>query len=192
RRGGRRVVIATGPHARMVRRYRGKDIWHWLRRLGDLERTIDEVPDPDAARRAVSYGLSGRNGGEDIDLGRLSSLGITVTGRLEAWDGTAARFSDNLEVDLVDSEARMRQLLDRVDAYLETRPDEDQSGPGREAIAPLALPTSSSSLDVVSERIATVIWATGYRRTYPWLHLPVLDSTGEIEHRYRVTAVPGL
>src|SRR5262249_11266878 len=110
----------------------------------------------------------------------------------EGWDGTAARFSDNLEVDLVDSEVRMRQLLDRVDAYLETRPDEDRSGPGREAIAPLALPTSSSSLDVVSERIATVIWATGYRRTYPWLHLPVLDSTGEIEHRYGVTAVPGL
>jgi putative flavoprotein involved in K+ transport len=192
RRAGRRVVIATGTHARMVRRYRGKDIWHWLDRLGDLKQTIDEVPDADAARRAVSFGLSGRNGGEEIGLDRLSALGVTVTGRLEAWDGTAAHFSDNLQVDVADSELRMHRLLDRIDAYLDTQSDEEPAGPGREAIAPVALPAPPSSLDLVSERITTVIWATGYRRTYPWLHLPVLDSAGEIQHRYGVSAVPGL
>jgi putative flavoprotein involved in K+ transport len=192
RRAGRRVVIATGTHARMVRRYRGKDIWHWLDRLGDLERTIDEVPDADAARRAVSFGLSGRNGGEEIGLDRLSALGVIVTGRLEGWDGTAARFSDNLEVDVADSELRMHRLLDRIDAHLDTQTDGEPAGPGREAIAPVALPAPPSSVDLVGERIATVIWATGYRRAYPWLHLPVLDGAGEIQHRYGVTAIPGL
>jgi putative flavoprotein involved in K+ transport len=192
RHAGQRVVIATGTHARMVRRYQGKDIWYWLDRLGDLEQTIDEVPDADAARRAVSLGLSGRNGGEEIGLNRLSALGVTIAGRLESWDGTAARFSDNLEVDVADSELRMHRLLDRVDAYLDTHSDAELAGPGREAIAPVALPAPPSSLDLVSERIATVIWATGYRRTYPWLHLPVVDRAGEIQHRYGVTAVPGL
>ena len=40
--------------------------------------------------------------------------------------------------------------------------------------------------------IGTVIWATGYRRAYPWLHVPVLDKTGEIRHRRGATAAPGL
>jgi len=100
RRSGRRVVIATGRHARMLRRYRGKDIWHWIERLGDLEQTIDEVPEPDAARHALSLGLSGRNGGEDLDLSRLNALGIAVTGRLEGWEGATARFADNLEIEM--------------------------------------------------------------------------------------------
>jgi putative flavoprotein involved in K+ transport len=192
RHAGRRVVIATGTHARMVRRYRGKDFWYWLDRLGDLEQTIDEVPDADAARRAVSFGLSGRNGGEDIDLGRLSALGVTVTGRLEGWDGTAALFSDNLNADVADSDLRMHRLLERVDAHLDMHSDGEPAGPGREAIAPVDLPVPPSFLDLVDERVATVIWATGYRRTYPWLHVPVLDGAGEIQHRYGVTAVPGL
>jgi len=41
-------------------------------------------------------------------------------------------------------------------------------------------------------RVSTVLWATGYRRTYPWLDEPVLDAHGELVHREGVTAVPGL
>jgi putative flavoprotein involved in K+ transport len=37
-----------------------------------------------------------------------------------------------------------------------------------------------------------VIWATGFRRSYPWLHLPVLDAAGELQTQGGVTAVPGL
>jgi putative flavoprotein involved in K+ transport len=192
RRSGRRVVIAAGRHARMVRRYRGKDIWHWIERLGDLEQTIDEMPDRDAARRALSFGLSGRNGGENLDLSRLAALGITVTGRLEGWHGATARFSDNLEIDIADSDLRMHRLLERIDDHIDMQPDGASCAPARESVPPTVLPAPPSSLDLGSERITTVIWATGYRRTYSWLHAPVLDGAGEIEHRYGVTAVPGL
>jgi putative flavoprotein involved in K+ transport len=40
--------------------------------------------------------------------------------------------------------------------------------------------------------IKTVIWATGYRPEYPWLHLPVLDAKGRVRHDGGVTTVPGL
>ena len=30
--------------------------------------------------------------------------------------------------------------------------------------------------------IRTVVWATGFTRHYPWLHLPVLDRDGSIRH----------
>ena len=44
RRSGREVVLAVGRHARGVRRYRGRDIFHWLQRLGDPEQSVDDVP----------------------------------------------------------------------------------------------------------------------------------------------------
>ena len=37
-----------------------------------------------------------------------------------------------------------------------------------------------------------MIWATGFRRAYPWLKVPVFDEQGEIRHRGGVTPVPGL
>jgi putative flavoprotein involved in K+ transport len=37
-----------------------------------------------------------------------------------------------------------------------------------------------------------VVWATGYRRGYPWLHVPVLDAAGEIRHVGGHTPAPGL
>ena len=30
--------------------------------------------------------------------------------------------------------------------------------------------------------IKTVLWATGYRPEYPWLHVPVLDAKGMVRH----------
>jgi putative flavoprotein involved in K+ transport len=48
------------------------------------------------------------------------------------------------------------------------------------------------TLDLDAERITSVVWATGYRRAYPWLHAPVLNRRGDIEHRGGVTSSPGL
>ena len=48
------------------------------------------------------------------------------------------------------------------------------------------------SLDLRAAGVSTIVWATGYRREYPWLHIPVFDAQGEIVHRRGVTPVPGL
>jgi putative flavoprotein involved in K+ transport len=44
-----------------------------------------------------------------------------------------------------------------------------------------------STLDVT-----TVIWATGFRPDYSWLHIPGVADGGRITHRRGVTEVPGL
>ena len=36
------------------------------------------------------------------------------------------------------------------------------------------------------------MWATGYRRAYPWLRVPVLDGDGELVQREGITPSPGL
>jgi putative flavoprotein involved in K+ transport len=45
---------------------------------------------------------------------------------------------------------------------------------------------------VHADRLGTVVWATGYRRPYPWLQVPVLDRQGEIVQRRGITPVDGL
>jgi putative flavoprotein involved in K+ transport len=41
--------------------------------------------------------------------------------------------------------------------------------------------------------VAVVVWATGYRSDFGWIHLPVFDDAGNpIHHRGVVAAAPGL
>ena len=68
---GRRVVLAVGSHTRVPRRYRGMDIFWWLERIGSLDRTIDELPDPAAARHEPSLQLVGRPDHRNLDLAAL-------------------------------------------------------------------------------------------------------------------------
>ncbi len=44
-----------------------------------------------------------------------------------------------------------------------------------------------STLDV-----GVVIWATGYRPDYSWIHIPAVTRDGQVAHRRGVTEVPGL
>jgi putative flavoprotein involved in K+ transport len=40
--------------------------------------------------------------------------------------------------------------------------------------------------------VDAVLWATGYRPDYSWIHVPVFDEAGRLRHRRGVTDVPGL
>jgi putative flavoprotein involved in K+ transport len=53
------------------------------------------------------------------------------------------------------------------------------------------LPPGLPALDL--RRFGAIIWATGYRRAYPWLRIPeALDTRGELIQRQGSTPVPGL
>jgi putative flavoprotein involved in K+ transport len=190
-RAGRPVVLAVGNHARLPRRYRGMDIFWWLDRLGTLDRTIDEVPDPVAARHEPSVQLVGRPDHRDVDLTTLQQLGVELRGRLVAVDGHRARFAGDLFRTVARADSRMRRVLREIDDHI------DATGLTAEVLAPdaPAATTVSPDLDALelgAAGITSVIWATGYRRSYPWLGLPVLDEQGEIRQRRGVTPVPGL
>ena len=183
RRAGREVVLAAGRHARMVRRHRGIDAWAWLARIGELDRTIDEVPDPAAARRAASLVLTGARGGEHLDLGVLRDAGVVLTGRLLGCTGARARFAHDLRETAHAADARMRPLLVRFDAHAGAR----SAWP-----APLLLDDGPAELDLRAAGVGTVLWATGFRRRYDWLPAGAAGPDGELVHRRGVTRVPGL
>jgi putative flavoprotein involved in K+ transport len=188
RRAGRDVVLAAGRHARMPRSYRGRDIFAWLHATGQLDDHVDHVRDLGAARRAASFPVSGARGGESLGLDRLAALGVAVTGRLEGFGGDHALLGDTLVHDVAEADRRLLRSLALFDAYISlARVD----APAADPPPPIAIGAGPRRLDLRG-RVSTVLWATGYRRAYPWLHEPVLDAHGELVHRQGVTAVPGL
>jgi putative flavoprotein involved in K+ transport len=190
RRAGRDVVLAVGRHARILRRYRGRDIWHWIDGLGDLERSIDDVDDPVAAKRSPSLTLTGANGGEQLDLAVLQALGVAIVGRVRGFDGRRALLATDLRASLDDADRRLRRLLARIDAHIDTLPGVWPYAADR--LAEISVAQPPDALDLERSCVSSVIWATGYRRRYPWLHVPSVDRRGEIVHRHGVTGVPGL
>jgi putative flavoprotein involved in K+ transport len=190
-RSGRDVVLAVGGHSRLPRRYRGMDIWWWMDRLGVLDETIDDAPDRAAARHEPSLQLVGRPTGENLDLATLQSLGVRLAGHLRHIDGHRVAFAEDLGATTAAAEARMRRMLAAIDRYV------DGNGLAAEVldperIDPVTPGPALDSLDLRAAGIATVVWATGFRRDYSWLHVPVLDASGEIAQRRGVTPAPGL
>ena len=182
---GREVVLAVGRHSRAPRRYRDRDIFAWLELLGDFDKSVEELADVEAAKRVPLFPLSGANGGEDLGLDRLAALGVTITGRLERFDGFRAVFADDLAENVAAADARLAKVLRRIDAHPAAH-GTDGAHP-----EPLALTDGPRSLDL--RGYGAVVWATGFRRSYPWLRVRgALDHEGEIVHSHGATRIPGL
>ncbi len=190
RASGRDVVLAVGSHARAPRRYRGRDLWDWLDAMGSFETTLEELSDPKAALAAPSLTVTGANGGVDIDLGLLQEEGVTIAGRLLGVDGTAVRFADDLDTSIAAAEERLRRLLASIDAHVERH---GGAATAADPIAPVEIRHAPTEIDLAKRGIGSVIWATGYRREYPWLHVPAaIAADGEIVQHHGVTPVNGL
>jgi putative flavoprotein involved in K+ transport len=191
RAAGRDVTISVGSHARVPRTYRGMDIYWWLDRLGLLDKTIDEMPDPVLARREPSLQLVGRQDRRSLDLASLQADGVHLVGRLTGVHGRRVHFSSDLPAIVAGAQRRMDQLLARIEDHIVA------NGLATEVLAPepsraIVATPGVRKLDLHASGISTVVWATGYRRSYPWLRVPVLNRDGEIEQRRGRTPAPGL
>jgi putative flavoprotein involved in K+ transport len=191
RRSGREVVLATGAHTRLPRRYRGMDVLWWLEAIGALDRSVDQVADVARARREPSLQLIGGPAGADLDLGTVSAAGVRVTGRLAGVDGTVVSFDGSLTGSVETAERHMRSLLARIDAYASAAGLDGEVG-SPDGPPPVVLPAPPERIDLAAAGIRTVLWATGHRRDHRWLHVPVLDGRGELRHRYGITELAGL
>jgi putative flavoprotein involved in K+ transport len=187
-RSGREVVLSAGEHTRMPRRYRGRDIFYWLDRSGSLARPLSDVSDPVRARQEPSLQLVGNGEGDNIGLAELHREGVTLAGHLRAFDHRRAIFAGDLPLSVARAERQLAALLTRVDRHIEAH-GLDHVLPPAEPLPPVPVEHAVRELDLEAAGIRSVLWATGYRRSYPWLSAPVLDANGEIRQvRGRTTA----
>ncbi len=192
-RSGRAVTLAVGEHVRLPRVYRGKDIMWWLDRTGVLDERYDEVDDLIRARNIPSPQLVGTPERRTVDLNALTDQGIRLVGRVAGIVDGKAQFSGSLRNKANLADLKMNRLLDNIDLWVvESGLDGEFDRPHR--FEPTRIEDAPPlSLDLGSGEIRTVVWATGFRPDYSWLHARVFDRKGQIRHDAGVvSAAPGL
>ncbi|MEM8972280.1 MAG: FAD-dependent oxidoreductase [Pseudomonadota bacterium] len=185
---GRQVILSTGSHVRLPRRYRGKDIEHWLHVTGVLDQPTGEIINLLRAMQLPSPQLMG--GSHDVDLNALQALGVSVVGRLAAIRDGIALFSGGLNHLAASADLKMHRLFDLADQWIAEN-GIDVPEPNRPANTTLpSNPTLSLRLD--SEDVQSVIWATGFAPDFSMLDIPAFDARGRLKHYGGVCDIPGL
>ncbi len=185
---GRQVILAVGNHLRLPRNYRGVDLYAWLEKLGLTSISYTDVDDIERVRRTPSLSLVAD---ETLDLNVLQDIGVEITGRLCAFRDGEAYFSGGLANMCAAADLKMNRLLSEIDRFVAKRalhpglPD-----PIRHL--PTAIPKNPRlKMNLQSEDIGAILWATGYKADFSWLDLPVFDRKGRLNHDGGVVA-PGL
>ena len=196
-RAGREVTIAVGEHVRMPRHYRGRDIVMWMSDVGILDETYDAIDDLVRGRNLPSPQLVGDRARPILDLNSLSDRGVRITGRLVGLRDGVAQFSGSLANVCALADLKMKRLLANIDHYIDKGIDRhfgnDAGVPVAERYPDTRVPAAPClRLDLGKAGIRTVIWATGFRPDYGWLHVPVFDRKGRLVHDGGVLDAPGL
>jgi putative flavoprotein involved in K+ transport len=192
-RSGREVTLAVGRHTRLPRRYRGADIMFWLDRTGALDQTLASVRNPEGSKRQRSLQLIGSDPARDLDLSAVARSGVRIAGRLMDVAGDRVCFEPDLTASIQRADEKLDRVLRGIDQYIDTHGWTDCAGMDERPapIDPTRFP-SIRRLNLASAGISTVIWATGYRRDYRWLQVPIFGADHEIVHTRGITAAPGV
>jgi putative flavoprotein involved in K+ transport len=187
---GRKVYLSVSSAGRFPRRYRGKDVVRWLEDLGFGDRTVDQLPTPKAKFGASPHG-TGKDGGHTINLHQFARDGVVLLGHVQSAQGDRIVLAPDLKESLAKADQTEADIVKAINDYIERN----------ELDFPLeVLPELSdgyeleeiTNLDLNSEGIDTVIWATGYKFDFNLVTLPVFDEDGYPLQKRGVTKYPGL
>ena len=193
---GRTVWMAVGRCGRAPRRYRGRDLFWWLRSLAVHGPAVGTpLPSPATLpaarlRLACNPHMTGHGLPHDTNLREMASRGLRLVGRLRDASGTRAHFAPDLGEALRFADTFYPdRFLPLFDTYAE-RIGEDLP-PG--AFGQFRYePPEVSELDLAAEGIAVVLWTSGYRSAFRWLELDVFDDQDLPATQGGVSSVPGL
>ena len=191
-RSGRPVTLSVGEHVRLPRTYRGRDVLWWMEASGVWDQRHDEIDDLTRARRLPSPQLVGTPERRTLDLNALSAMGVELVGRLAAVREGRALFSGGLRNQFALADLKMERLLETFDEWARSRTRDADVGPP-ERLEPTRVPASPRlGLDLRGGAIRSIVWATGFRPDYSWLHVPVVDEKGHLRHDGGTVDAPGM
>jgi putative flavoprotein involved in K+ transport len=189
-RAGRTVFLSVSRHRRVPRRFRGKDVYWWLDRMGRFAQTIDSFPGRQWPPSTVVTGVSG---GYDVNVRQMAADGIRVLGRVVGRSDDALAIARNANEIFDEADATFAGFMAAAREFAAANPDlgfaEDEATGSARLPARVA---EVESLDLRRENVAAIIWATGYDYDYGWLQVPVLDAQHRPLQQRGVTQVPGL
>jgi putative flavoprotein involved in K+ transport len=186
---GRNVHLSVGRCPWAPRRYRGRELIRWMIDIGAMDDTAAVLASPEA-RVAGNVTVSGARGGCDCHPLLLEAAGTHLHGRLTGFVDGCAVFADDLAVNLEKGLEFEHTLRHRCDEYA--------------LAAGLDLPVdppvkwhpqtrdTRPRLPLKEEGTTTVLWANGFRPSFGWIQLPVLDDMGWPIHTRGISQLPGL
>jgi putative flavoprotein involved in K+ transport len=185
---GREVFLACGRAGWGPRRLGGRDLFWWLREVGDLDDLASSLPSP-AARLRANLQASGHGGGHDLHYRTLLSMGVTLLGRFLGAEDHHARFANDLAESVAWGDQRRAQFMNRVRKLVTER-----------GLARVELPEPEPFRYEAPERLdlegfGAVVFTGGFRPDYKsWVHCPeAFDEFGfPIHHDGASTVVRGL
>jgi len=187
---GKKVFLSIGSGGRVPRRYRGKDINDWFARMGMFDTTVEELPSAKAKFHPHPQ-ISGKNGGESLNLQEFARDGVTLLGHVRDARDAKIIFAPDMKESLAKADQFEVEALKKVDEYIQRigldAPQETvrqlRDGYDQEDI---------TELDLRASGISTIIWATGYNFDFRMVKLPVFDRDGYPIQKRGVTACGGL
>ena len=190
RNAGHDVIISAGRHMALPRTYRGRDIMAWMDAAGILGEERNPSITSGRTLTHPSLQLVGSTPRRDISLASLARMDIHPVSRVLGAEGGNLLLSGDLDHQMAAASDRMQALLQRIDTYIS---DTGIAAPRRDAPRRSNfVPGNHQTLDLDRAGVRTIVWATGFRRDYSWLHLPVFDAHGEIRENGGVTGIDGL
>ena len=187
---GRTVYLCVGAAGRVVRRYRGKDIFEWLNRSGFFDRTPDTLPSP-KMRFAGAPQLSGARGGHSLNLHQFARDGVVLLGHVESVQGEQVSFAADLMENLARADKFEADLLKTIDGYIE----KTGISPPAETVPILRDGFDSKVIRELNLReagIRSIIWSTGFKCDFSWVKPAALDSYGYPEQHRGIASSRGL
>ncbi|NOT05050.1 MAG: NAD(P)-binding domain-containing protein [Anaerolineales bacterium] len=187
---GRKVYLCVGSAGRAPRRYRGRDVFDWLKQAGFFDRTVDKLPSPKAKFSGNPH-LSGKDGGHTINLHQFVLDGVQLLGRITGGENHKVMLAGDLHESLAKADKFEADIIKIIDDFIAKNgmdlPIESlldlRDGYAVEIIR---------ELDLDSEGISTIIWAQGYAFDFSLVKLPVTDNDGYPIQQCGVTNYPGL
>ncbi|RYG11212.1 MAG: FAD-dependent oxidoreductase, partial [Caulobacteraceae bacterium] len=151
---------------------------------------VEEHPLREGVRDNTNHYVTGRDGGRDIDLRRFALEGMRLYGHLEGFSKGHLQFQPTVAVSLDEADRTYNRINASIDRFIL---EQGIDAPPASVYAPVWQPeTETTSLDLLAEGIAAVVWCIGFRPDFGWLQAPVFDAQGHPKHRRGVTDVDGL
>ena len=187
---GRKVFLCVGGAGRIPRRYRGRDIVEWLSLIGFMDRTVDDLPSLQA-RFAGNPHLSGRDGGQTLNLHQFVRDGVVLLGHARGIEGTTLHLAPDAHEGVAKADAFEAMIIAKIDGYI-AREGIDAPVETLPALRDALDAEEITELDLAAAGITTVIWAMGYSFDFSMVKAPVFDEVGFPIAERGVTQSPGL
>jgi putative flavoprotein involved in K+ transport len=192
---GRMAYLCTSKVGRAPRRYRGRDILEWWIDMKFIDVTLDSLEDKSVSKAAQPQ-ISGLGRyGHSLSLQYLAGKGAVILGRLLDVEGNTVITGDDAAAHIHFADEFSQKLKDGIDSYIaqahiQPPPLEEDPADIPDPEAKCASPIRR--LDLGEANISTIIWATGFKGDFGWIHFPVTDDDGQPVHKQGISQVPGL